>query len=100
MGEGGSCRDLRGMQNINNIESAFSALVSGGKMGYKTVIERRTDLPKCSKCGKFADAEEKFCSECGGKIVCMLTKCPSCSKPIKESDKFCTGCGTKIVQPC
>jgi hypothetical protein len=50
------------------VHNAFSALVSGGRPGYKTVIERRKDIPKCSKCLKTLSGEEKFCPECGNKV--------------------------------
>jgi len=63
----GSCIDLRNFQDPTAIESAFSALVSG-KKGYKTVIERKKDIPKCPKCSKALEGEEKFCPECGQRI--------------------------------
>ena len=64
----GSNVDLRGYQDPEKVQDAFSALVSGGKSGYKTVIERKKDLPKCSQCGKILEGEEKFCPECGNKL--------------------------------
>ena len=94
----GSNIDLRKYEDAEAIENAFSALVSGKKAGYKTVIERKKPTPKCSKCGKHGKEEEKFCSECGGKMITPLTNCPSCKKSIEESDKFCTNCGHKLKE--
>ncbi len=64
----GSCRDLRDEMNSEAVASAFSALVSGGKMGYKTIIERRKEVIKCTDCSKVLSGEEKFCPDCGFKV--------------------------------
>jgi len=92
----GSNIDLTKYQNAEVIEDAFSALVSGKKHGYKTVIERKKPKPKCSKCGRLSSEDAKFCPECGGKIIIPLTNCPKCKTPIEESQKFCTNCGTRL----
>ena len=42
----GSCIDLRNLQDGDAIQDAFSKVVSGGKMGYKTVIERKKIIGK------------------------------------------------------
>ena len=60
--------DLRDYIDDEKIHEAFSALVSGGKKGYKTVIERKKEIPKCSDCGNVLSGEEKFCPECGTKV--------------------------------
>lgn len=95
----GSCLDLRKFQSgkdSNAIADAFGKIVSGGKMGYKTVIEKRKVPPKCEKCGRGGDAEQKFCPQCGGKMVTPLTNCPKCEKDIGDNEVFCTECGTKL----
>lgn len=63
----GSCLDLRRYVNDQRTFDAFSQLVSGGKAGYKTVIERKKETPKCKNCGKELEGVEKFCPECGEK---------------------------------
>lgn len=63
----GSCIDLRQFQEGNSIQDAFSKIVSG-KAGYKAVIERKVEIPKCQACGTQLDPIEKFCHECGAKI--------------------------------
>jgi len=88
----GSNLDLRKYQDAESIEDAFSKVVSG-KIGYKTVIERKKVLPKCNKCGKIGEEGQKFCPNCGGKMVLPLTHCPQCKKAINQTDKFCTECG-------
>ncbi len=94
----GSNLDLRKFQNSESINDAFSKVVSGGKLGYKTIVERKKIPPKCSKCGRGGDVDQKFCPQCGGKMVVPLTNCPGCKKPIDETEKFCTECGHKLKE--
>lgn len=61
--------DLREYQNSETVENAFSALVSGGKPGYKTVIEKKKEIPKCHECDTLLDGMEKFCPQCGTKLI-------------------------------
>jgi len=63
-----SCRDLRSLHDSDEIAKAFSKLVSGGKAGYKTIIEKTRPTPKCSSCGQTLLGDEKFCPECGNKL--------------------------------
>ena len=65
----GSCTDLREYENDPAIEDAFSALVSGGKPGYKTIIEKKKEIPKCPECDTILDGIEKFCPQCGTKLT-------------------------------
>jgi predicted nucleic acid-binding Zn ribbon protein len=95
----GSNIDLRKYQTADSIQDAFSRIVSGGKPGYKAVIERKKVPPKCNKCGRGGDTDQKFCNMCGGKMVVPLTDCPGCKKPINEGDKFCMECGHALAQP-
>ena len=91
----GSCLDLRKFQDPNSIQDAYSLVVSG-KKGYKAVIERKKPKPKCSKCGRGGDEEQKFCPQCGGKMVVPITNCPGCQKLIEDTEKFCTNCGHNL----
>ena len=65
----GSCIDLRKYQDVSSIQDAFSKIVSG-KSGYKSVIERKKEIPRCPNavCAKTLEGQEKFCPECGAKI--------------------------------
>jgi len=94
----GSNIDLRKYEDPSSIQDAFSKVVSGGKMGYKTVIERKKTPPKCVKCGRGGDIDQKFCPQCGGKMVVPLTNCPGCKKSIIDTDKFCIECGHNLEE--
>lgn len=61
-------RDLRKHQDTEAVLNAFSALVSGGKYGYKTIIQKDKRKPVCPGCNKYLSGDEKFCSECGTKV--------------------------------
>ncbi|MBU3912544.1 MAG: zinc ribbon domain-containing protein [Nanoarchaeota archaeon] len=89
-------RDLRHLQNPSAIEDAFSKLVSGGKIGYKTVIEKKKIPSRCTNCGRGGEYDQKFCSQCGGEMKVPLVTCPKCEKQIGDTEKFCTECGTKF----
>lgn len=64
-----SNRDLRDQLDNQAVYDAFSKLVSGGKMGYKTVIERKVEPVRCTGCSITLKGEEKFCPECGTKVI-------------------------------
>ena len=93
----GSNIDLRKYKNPESIQDAFSKVVSG-KAGYKAVIERKKVPPKCTKCGRGGDVDQKFCTQCGGKMVVPLTNCPGCKKSIIDTDKFCIECGHNLEE--
>jgi RNA polymerase subunit RPABC4/transcription elongation factor Spt4 len=63
----GGCRDLRKYQEDPKVADAFSKLVSGGKYGYKTVIEKKVEEKRCKNCNARLEGNEKFCPECGAK---------------------------------
>ena len=48
---------------------------------------------KCPKCQTENPAENKFCRECGAKL---LLACPKCGAEIPPEDKFCGKCGHDI----
>ena len=64
----GSCLDLREQMNNPAVHDAFSRIISGGKIGYKTIIERKVEPVKCPKCSLILKGMEKFCPECGEKL--------------------------------
>ncbi len=97
MGSGYDLRKFQKGKGAETIEEAFSRIVSGGKLGYKTVIEKKKIPPNCSKCGKLGAEAQKFCPECGGKMFVPITNCPKCSNDLEENEKFCTECGHKIL---
>ena len=62
-----SNHDLRSFQDSDAVAAAFSKLVSGGKSGYRTIIEKSKPTIKCNSCKKMLEGTEKFCPECGTK---------------------------------
>ena len=62
-----SNRDLRRFLDDQSTADAFARLVSGGKAGYKTIIEKKKEVPRCMSCRRELSGEEKFCPECGAK---------------------------------
>ena len=74
----GGCRDLRKYQDNDQVADAFSKLVSGGKMGYRAVIEKKVEEKRCSGCHTKLEGIEKFCPNCGTKTEWQL----AAEKPI------------------
>ncbi|KPJ54570.1 hypothetical protein AMJ47_04135 [Parcubacteria bacterium DG_72] len=51
----------------------------------------------CSRCGASVSESDKFCPDCGAKVVKKQGNfCPNCRAKIKSSDKFCPDCGAKL----
>lgn len=47
----------------------------------------------CPHCGTGNPPGQKFCGECGAKLV---KKCPACGKKANPSQKFCGECGSQL----
>jgi len=47
----------------------------------------------CQKCQTKNSEENKFCRECGAKL---LSACPQCGAEVFPSDKFCGKCGQEL----
>jgi len=60
--------DLRKHQDSEEMQNAFSKLVSGGKQGYRTVIDKNKQPKYCKQCNYQVQEEDKFCPNCGAKI--------------------------------
>ncbi len=54
--------------NDDAFQNALGKLFSG-KSGYRPVIETRQVIIHCSNCGKMLEDTQKFCDECGTKVV-------------------------------
>ncbi|GEM_PF-2156601 len=50
---------------------------------------------RCPNCGAVVRPEDKFCWNCGSKLVFTYT-CPSCGAEVSSEDKFCRQCGYKL----
>jgi len=64
----GGGRDLRKYMDDPKTLEIFGKLISG-RSGYIPVIERRVELVYCKTCHLQLGGEEKFCPECGTKVV-------------------------------
>ena len=51
---------------------------------------------KCPKCQTENPEENKFCRECGAKL---LLACPQCGAEVLPGDKFCGECGHNLTLP-
>ncbi len=49
----------------------------------------------CPQCGAVVRPEDKFCWNCGAKLVYHY-KCPNCGAEVSSEDKFCRNCGYKL----
>jgi len=86
------------IQRDESFASAFSQIVSG-RPGYKAVIEKKSVIIKCRKCGKQVEEGVKFCPDCGTKVWVKPKNCPKCSRGVFPDDKFCQECGENLEAP-
>ncbi|WP_206109256.1 SPFH domain-containing protein [Paenibacillus sp. HB172176] len=52
----------------------------------------------CRKCSTPNDMDDKFCGNCGEKLIVEKTKCPSCQTQVECSMKFCPECGQSMQE--
>ncbi|MFH1365253.1 MAG: hypothetical protein ABIH28_01565 [archaeon] len=55
-------------QKNQDFAAAYSKLISGGRAGYKAVIETRRVEIRCKGCNTVLDPIEKFCHEWGQRL--------------------------------
>ena len=53
------------LQKSQDFSNTFSKLVSGGRYGYQTIIEKESVILKCKHCQAILDASQKFCMNAG-----------------------------------
>ncbi|MBE6038830.1 MAG: zinc ribbon domain-containing protein [Anaerofustis stercorihominis] len=86
-------------KTFSGLEEAFSNLERAAQ-GYAT--EAAKNIKICPECGKPANAEVKFCQDCGAKLpektVAEGAVCPKCGKQNAIGTKFCQDCGEKLPQ--
>ena len=68
MADSGTCLDLRKQHNDKDVLSAFGKLVSG-RSNYKTVEVMQLQQKLCSGCKNTLKGQEKFCPNCGTKVL-------------------------------
>ena len=49
----------------------------------------------CPKCGAIVRPEDKYCWNCGAKLIFIYT-CPNCGAEVSSEDKYCRHCGYKL----
>lgn len=64
----GGCRDLRKYMNDSKTLEIFGKLISG-RSGYIPIQEKRVEPLFCKNCHLQLSGEEKFCPECGTKVI-------------------------------
>jgi predicted amidophosphoribosyltransferase len=59
------------------------------------VSPQQSELPSCPACSKPLRPGDRFCSQCGYRL---LAECPTCSKPLRPGDRFCSQCGYRLTR--
>ncbi len=62
------------------------------------IVEEEEEVKEelhCPQCGAVVRPEDKFCWNCGAKLVYHY-KCPNCGAEVSSEDKFCRNCGYKL----
>ncbi|MFW6238301.1 MAG: zinc ribbon domain-containing protein [Halanaerobiales bacterium] len=56
---------------------------------------------ECRTCGEYVSADDKFCFNCGEKVIPAGKKqCPQCEEFIEDDARFCPNCGENFVIRC
>lgn len=81
-------------ETINYVKDSVS---SSEKINEKDDLkqENKTNFIKCLKCGAENDETNKFCENCGSKLV-KSRVCPKCNSKFDKAIKFCPNCGAKL----
>jgi membrane protease subunit (stomatin/prohibitin family) len=61
-------------------------------------INPQNQVMKCPGCGATIQANLKFCSECGIKLVQNKVKCYKCNTENNEDAKFCSNCAANLKE--
>ena len=59
---------MQEIQSSEDFVDAFSKIVSGGRAGYRAVIEKKQIIIQCHNCKNVLEVSDKFCRECGTKV--------------------------------
>ncbi len=50
---------------------------------------------RCPRCGAIVRPEDRYCWNCGAKLVFIYT-CPNCGAEVSSEDKYCRQCGYRL----
>ncbi len=57
--------------------------------------EEKEEELRCPRCGAIVRPEDKYCWNCGAKLIFIYT-CPNCGAEVSSEDKYCRHCGYKL----
>ena len=72
-----------------------SEVLSGEENEAEGAAKTGKEHKVCPKCGHLIEDGDKFCPNCGEKIV-VIRYCPQCGMEVKAGDRFCRNCGTRL----
>lgn len=73
-------------------------ILDGSELSTSSPIVEEKDVEEelhCPKCGAIVRAEDKYCWNCGAKLIFIYT-CPNCGAEVSSEDKYCRYCGYKL----
>ena len=83
--------------SIKTVAQAFSEGIHAGRdPAAPTAAAPQPAQVSCPDCGNRADADAKFCDECGVPLTAEKS-CPLCQEPNDLDAKFCDNCGHKFM---
>ncbi|AGB04348.1 putative amidophosphoribosyltransferase [Aciduliprofundum sp. MAR08-339] len=56
---------------------------------------KKSEELHCPNCGAIVQPEDRYCWNCGAKLVFIYT-CPNCGAEVSSEDKFCRQCGYRL----
>jgi predicted RNA-binding Zn-ribbon protein involved in translation (DUF1610 family) len=59
------------------------------------IVEEGEEELHCPNCGAVVRPEDKYCWNCGAKLV-WTYRCPNCGAEVTTEDKYCRNCGYKL----
>jgi len=88
-------------------------MIDSGEISYVGIEKKEESAPKpaiaplieeekeeeeelhCPQCGAIVRADDKYCWNCGAKLV-FIYACPNCGAEVSSEDRFCRHCGYRL----
>ncbi len=77
---------------IGDVESKELAIIPHKEEDIEPVEEEGL---RCPECNAVVREEDKFCWNCGAKLV-FIFECPNCGAEVSSEDRFCRQCGHRL----